>query len=45
MLKIFFGFILDRDLNTARNIKQVGLSFLKQNKGVNLLKKPTGLMP
>ena len=39
------GFILDRDLNAARNIKQVGLSFLKQNEGVNLLKKPTGLMP
>ena len=39
------GFILDRELNAARNIKQVGLSFLKQNEGVNLLKKPTGLMP
>lgn len=39
------GFILDRDLNAARNIKQVGLNQLKQNEGDNLLKKPTGLMP
>ena len=40
------GNVADRDQNAAKNIKEAGLNQLqKLYEGVNLLNKPTGLMP
>jgi len=38
------GLNIDRDVNASINIKNVGLNILKE-KGINLLKNSTGLMP
>ena len=38
------GLNIDRDINASINIKNAGLNILKE-KGINLLKNSTGLMP
>lgn len=38
------GLNIDRDVNASINIKNAGLNILKE-KGINLLKNSTGLMP
>ena len=39
------GYIEDRDINAAKNIKREGIEILKKQKGINLLKNPTGVVP
>ena len=38
------GLNIDRDINASINIKNAGLNILKE-RGINLLKNSTGLMP